>query len=60
LKETNGDILLVSPVHPAWLPTRKGNRPSYIKAAKAELAIPIYEELISQLGKRSRQNDLYW
>jgi D-aminoacyl-tRNA deacylase len=36
--------------------TKKGNRPSYIKAAKPEIAIPIYEEfkveLERQLGKK--------
>jgi D-tyrosyl-tRNA(Tyr) deacylase len=35
--------------------TKKGNRPSYIKAAKPEIAVPIYEQFISsvnsQLGK---------
>ena len=29
--------------------TKKGNRPSYIKAAKPEIAIPLYEKLIAQL-----------
>ena len=29
--------------------TKKGNRPSYIKAARPEIAIPLYEEFISQL-----------
>ena len=36
--------------------TKKGNRPSYIKAAKAEVAIPLYEAFITQmeteLGKK--------
>ena len=30
-------------------PTKKGNRPSYIKAARPEIAIPLYEEFIRQL-----------
>ena len=52
VKETNGDILLVSQFT-LQASTKKGNRPSYIKAAKPETAIPIYEALISQL-----ENDL--
>ena len=48
LKDTNGEIILVSQftLHAS---TKKGNRPSYIKAAKPEIAIPLYEKLISQL-----------
>jgi D-aminoacyl-tRNA deacylase len=45
-----GDILLISQftLHAA---TKKGNRPSYIKASKPEIAIPIYEKMITQLEK---------
>ncbi|MEI7803534.1 MAG: D-aminoacyl-tRNA deacylase [Bacteroidota bacterium] len=52
VKEANGNILLVSQftLHAS---TKKGNRPSYIKAAKPEFAIPMYEKMIGQL-----QNDL--
>jgi D-aminoacyl-tRNA deacylase len=50
VKETNGDILLVSQFT-LYASTKKGNRPSYIKASKPELAIPLYEELIAQLEK---------
>jgi D-tyrosyl-tRNA(Tyr) deacylase len=52
VKDTGGDILLVSQftLHAA---TKKGNRPSYIKAGKPEFAIPVYEKLITQL-----ENDL--
>lgn len=48
--EINGDILLVSQftLHAS---TKKGNRPSYIKASKPEIAIPIYEKFITQLEK---------
>jgi D-aminoacyl-tRNA deacylase len=48
LKETNGDLLLVSQftLHAS---TRKGNRPSYIRASKPTVAIPIYEKMIKQL-----------
>jgi D-aminoacyl-tRNA deacylase len=50
VKETGGDILLVSQftLHAS---TKKGNRPSYIKASKPEVAIPLYEKLITQLEK---------
>ena len=46
--EMNGDILLVSQftLHAS---TKKGNRPSYIKASKPEIAIPLYKQLIAQL-----------
>ena len=32
--------------------TKKGNRPSYIKAAKPDIAIPLYETFVKQLGQR--------
>lgn len=49
VKEINGGILLISQftLHAS---TKKGNRPSYIRAAKPEIAIPVYEKLIRQLG----------
>lgn len=48
VKEVQGDVLLVSQftLHAS---TKKGNRPSYIKAAKPDIAIPVYEKLIVQL-----------
>ena len=52
VKETTGDILLVSQFT-LQASTKKGNRPSYIRAAKPEIAIPIYKALISEL-----ENDL--
>lgn len=47
--EVNGDILLVSQftLHAS---TKKGNRPSYIKASKPDFAVPMYEKMIRQLG----------
>ena len=50
VKEIDGEILLVSQftLHAS---TKKGNRPSYIKASKPEVAIPLYEKLIKQLEK---------
>ncbi|HBH25484.1 MAG TPA: D-tyrosyl-tRNA(Tyr) deacylase [Cytophagales bacterium] len=48
LLDVDGDILLVSQftLHAS---TKKGNRPSYIKAAKPDVAIPLYEKFIEQL-----------
>jgi len=50
--DKNGDALVVSQftLHAS---TKKGNRPSYIKAAKPPVAIPMYEKFVSQL-----ENDL--
>jgi len=50
VKETNRDILVVSQftLHAS---TKKGNRPSYIRAAKPEVAIPLYEKFLLQLEK---------
>jgi D-tyrosyl-tRNA(Tyr) deacylase len=50
LKDINGDIILVSQFT-LQAATKKGNRPSYIKAAKPEIAIPIYENCIAQLQR---------
>lgn len=46
--EIDGNILLVSQftLHAS---TKKGNRPSYIKASKPDFAIPMYEKMIGQL-----------
>ena len=48
IKEIDGEILLISQftLHAS---TKKGNRPSYIKASKPEFAIPMYESMIQQL-----------
>ncbi len=48
LKDVNGDVLLISQFT-LYASTKKGNRPSYIKAARPEIAIPIYEKMIAQL-----------
>ena len=50
LHEMGGEILLVSQftLHAS---IKKGNRPSYIAAAKPEISIPIYEAMIHQLEK---------
>lgn len=55
LKDINGEMIVVSQftLHAA---TKKGNRPSYIKASKPEIAIPLYESFVQQmeieLGKK--------
>ena len=55
VKEVEGEVLIVSQFT-LYASTKKGNRPSYIKAAHPEVAIPIYEAFIKQvetlLGKR--------
>ena len=52
LKEINGELLLISQftLHAT---TKKGNRPGYSRAARPEVAIPIYQAFIKQL-----ENDL--
>lgn len=49
IKDINGDILVVSQftLHAS---TKKGNRPSYIKASKPAFAIPMYEKIVQQLS----------
>ena len=49
IKEINGEILVVSQftLHAS---TKKGNRPSYVKAAKSDIAIPLYEEFVATLS----------
>ena len=55
LKEVDGDMIIVSQftLHAS---TKKGNRPSYLKASKSDIAIPLYESFIQQmeteLGKK--------
>lgn len=52
LKEMEGRILLVSQFT-LHAQTKKGNRPSYMKAAKKETAIPLYEQMKSILEKET-------
>lgn len=48
IKDVNGNIIVVSQFTLHAL-TKKGNRPSYIKAAKPEIAIPLYQMFVKQL-----------
>ena len=49
VKDINGELLVVSQftLHAS---TKKGNRPSYIKAAKPDISIPMYEEFVKKLA----------
>lgn len=55
LKDIDGEMIVVSQFTLHAL-TKKGNRPSYIKASKPEIAIPLYESFVNQmeieLGKK--------
>lgn len=48
VKDVNGEMIVVSQftLHAS---TKKGNRPSYIKAAKPDIAIPLYEDFVKQI-----------
>lgn len=55
VKDTDGDIIVISQFT-LQASTKKGNRPSYLKAAKHEIAIPMYERFVqeveTQIGKK--------
>jgi D-tyrosyl-tRNA(Tyr) deacylase len=50
IQDIDGDVIVVSQFT-LQASTKKGNRPSYIKAAKPEVAIPLYENFVKQLEK---------
>ena len=52
--EKNGDVLIISQftLHAS---TKKGNRPSYIKAARPEVAIPLYEQFIEEMTNQLKK-----
>ena len=50
LLETKGEVIVV-PQFTLQASTKKGNRPSYIKAAKPEIAIPLYKNFLQTLEK---------
>lgn len=51
LLDKGGDLILVSQftLHAS---TKKGNRPSYIRASKPDIAIPLYEKMVQQLTEK--------
>lgn len=55
VKDIEGEIIVVSQftLHAS---TKKGNRPSYIKASKPEVAIPLYENFVKQIEKELGKN----
>ena len=58
VKDVDGEVLVVSQftLHAA---TKKGNRPSYIRAARPEVAIPIYEAFVKTSGNITWQASAY-
>ena len=55
VRDVNGDIIVVSQFT-LHAKTKKGNRPSYINAAKPEIAIPLYEKFINDLSIETESN----
>ena len=53
--ETKGDLIVVSQftLHAS---TKKGNRPSFIKAARPETAIPLYEAFVAEMSTHLGKN----
>jgi len=49
VREVGGEILLISQFT-LFASTRKGNRPSYSRSARQEVAVPLYEQFIARLG----------
>jgi len=52
LKDISGEFLIISQFT-LYASTKKGNRPSYIRAAKPDVAIPLYEKFVNTLQKLS-------
>ena len=61
LHDSDGEVIVVSQFT-LYASTKKGNRPSYIKAAKPSIAVPLYNKFIdtleSKLGKKFKQESL--
>lgn len=55
IKEAGGDILAVSQFT-LMARTKKGNRPSYIDAAKPDISIPLYERFVRALGEEMQKD----
>lgn len=54
LNSVNADVLVISQFT-LMASTKKGNRPSYIKAAKPDISIPLYEKFIQKLEKELKK-----
>ena len=52
VKDVSGDIIVVSQFT-LHAQTKKGNRPSYIKASKPQIAIPLYERFVAELQSQT-------
>src|SRR2546429_1082714 len=50
VQEVGGDILLISQFT-LFASTKRGNRPSYLRSAKPDLAVPLYEKFIARLAQ---------
>lgn len=50
VQESGGDVLLISQFT-LFASTKKGNRPSYIRAARPEIAVPLYEQFVTRLSR---------
>lgn len=50
IQDVQGDFLVVSQFT-LYASTKKGNRPSYIRSAKPDVAVPLYESFVGQLAK---------
>ena len=55
IKDVNGEILLISQFT-LFADTKKGNRPSYIRASKPQVAVPMYEKMITALSNELGQH----
>ena len=54
VQEIGGEILIVSQFT-LMARTKKGNRPSYIDAAKPEISIPLYEKFVKSMGEEMKK-----
>jgi D-tyrosyl-tRNA(Tyr) deacylase len=50
VQEVQGDILLISQFT-LFASTKKGNRPSYLRSAKPEIAVPLYQKFVTRLAQ---------
>lgn len=55
LLDTSSDLMIVSQFT-LYASTRKGNRPSYLKSSKPEIAIPLYDQFILSISKAVKSN----